>query len=129
MKSVFIALILMSSSAFAGILPDKLVCQSKATSTNVKSFEITELNTFEPDSTIYDSSFLNLTSDAGEVTVSFSNQCDNWYQVKFNLKELRELKKQLRKEVVGVLNYSDVNLSDARNSEEPEEEKVQVICH
>lgn len=124
----FLALLVFSFSVAASTLPDKLTCVSKATSSKVTSFEILELNTLEPDSTIYDSSFLTLTSDAGQLSVSFSNQCDNWYEVKFNLKELRELQKKERKEVSGILSYSDVELSEIRNSEEPEEEKVPVIC-
>ncbi len=128
MKAAFIALILMSTSVLAGNLPEKIICKSNALSSNVKSFEITELHTLEPDSSIFDSSFLNLTSDAGQVTVSFSNECDNWYEVKFRIQDLRDLKNGLIKEVAGELNYSDVDLSEIRNSTEPEEEKIQVIC-
>lgn len=125
---MFLALVAFSFSVSASTLPDKLTCISKATSSKVSNFEILDLNSLEPDSTIFDSSFLTLTSDAGQLSVSFSNQCDNWYEVKFNLNELRELQKKQRKEVTGILNYSDVELSEARNSEEPEEEKVPVIC-
>lgn len=130
MKTIVSALLLsVSLSAFAGgPIPDSITCTSKALSTAVQSFEITDITSFEPDSTIPDASLLNLTVDAGTFEVSFSNECDNGYTVTLQIDDLRALKAKTATEIKGTLTYSDVELSEARNSEEAEQETVEIIC-
>jgi hypothetical protein len=130
MKALITAIALASSlSAFAGTsLPDAITCKSNAVSSAVKSFEISEINSFEPDSTIPDSGLLNLSVDAGTFEVSFSNECDNGYTITLQIDDLRALRMKKLKEIKGTLTYSDVELSEARNSEEAEEEKVAIVC-
>jgi hypothetical protein len=130
MKTIVSAILLsVSVSAFAGqSLPDSIKCKSNALSSAVQSFEITEITSFEPDSSIPDASLLNLSVDAGTFEVSFSNECDNGYTVSLQIDDLRALKAKSVKSIKGELNYSDVELSEARNSEEAEEEKVEIIC-
>lgn len=130
MKTIISAIVLsFSLSAFAaGKLPDSLKCKSNALSSAVQSFEITEITSLEPDSTIPDASLLNLSVDAGTFEVSFSNECDNGYTISLELEDMRALKARKVKEIKGKLSYSDVELSEARNSEESEEETVEVTC-
>lgn len=130
MKAFITAVALASSlSAFAGTkIPDAISCKSNALSTAVQSFEITEITSFEPDSTIPDSSLLNLSVDAGTFEVSFSNECDNGYTVTLQIDDLRELEAKTLTAIKGRLTYSDVELSEARNSEEAEQEEVDIIC-
>lgn len=130
MKRIISVLLLSFSltAIAAERLPDSIKCKSDALSSAVKSFEITEINSFEPDSTIPDASLLNLSVDAGTFEVSFSNECDNGYTVSLQIDDLRALRAKKVKTIKGKLSYSDVELSEARNSEEAEEETVEISC-
>ncbi len=128
MKNLITIFTLSFSFSVLAKLPDSIKCSSLATSETVKEFTISEITTMEPDSSIYDTSFLNLEVDAGTLDMSFSNQCDNWYSVTLKTYDLRDLKVGIVKSVEGTLKYSDVPLSEARNSEEAEEETVKIIC-
>ena len=55
-------------------------------------------------------------------------ECDNGYGVTLSIDDLRDLKNGKVKEIKGMIDYSDVELSEARNSEEAEEEKVEIVC-
>ncbi len=82
----------------------------------------------EPDSSIYDASFLNLSVDAGTLDMSFSNQCDNWYSVTLKTYDLRDLEAGKVKSINGMIKYSDVPLSEAHNSDEAMEEEISIVC-
>jgi hypothetical protein len=102
-------------------LPSKIKCvAANVTSSSVKQFDVTGLNTGKPDSTIVDTSLLEMGEDGGTTIVSFSNECDNSYSLSFYTQDLIDLKNKKVNKVRGVLNYADVELSETTNSEESE---------
>lgn len=109
-------------------LPASITCVSEAASSAVKAFEITELNTTSPDSTITDSGLLDFEITNNLVDITFSNECDNYYGLVFYKIDLASLKSGAKLEVKGLLNYGDVELSEARNTEDQIEETVTVTC-
>lgn len=128
MKNIITILALTFSFSALATLPDSIKCSSKATSDAVKEFTIKDITTMEPDSSIYDASFLNLSVDAGTLEMSFSNQCDNWYSVSVKTYDLRDLIAGKVKSIKGMMKYSDVPLSEAHNSEEAMEEEISITC-
>lgn len=130
MKNLITVLALtFSFSALANnSLPDAIKCTSNGTSSAVQSFSILEINSFEPEATIPDQSFLQINVDAGRIEISFSNECDNGYGITLSIDDLRDLKNGKVKEIKGMIDYSDVELSEARNTEEAQEEKVEIVC-
>ena len=128
MKTIISVLALIFSFSALATLPDSIKCTSDATSETVKQFTISEITTMEPDSSIYDASFLNLSVDAGTLEMSFSNQCDNWYSVSLKTYDLRDLKAGEVQSIDGMMKYSDVPLSEANNSEEAMEEEISITC-
>lgn len=124
----FLVLLALSTSAFATPIPSELVCTSKATSENVRTFSLTGLNTTEPDATIMDSGFMGMEVADGMLEMGFSNECDNSYGVKIELSQIEELMEGKRKTITGKLTYSDVALSEARDTEEEVEETVEITC-
>lgn len=126
---LFLLLLIVSSSAFAKTrMPNKLVCTSKATSENVRSFKLIDLNTTRPDTTIPDAGLMGYEIRDGQMIMGLSNECDNSYDVTIGLREIEELVEGKRKVVTGKLTYSDVQLSEARNTDEAVEETVEINC-
>lgn len=122
-------LLLLSTTAFAKTrMPDKIICTSAALSENVRSFKIIDLNTTHPESTITDAGLMGYEIRDGVMTMGLSNECDNSYEITIPLYELEEIVKGKLKSVKGKLVYSDVALSEARNTEEAVEETVELNC-
>ncbi len=124
----FLALLVVSSSAIAARMPDKIICTSKATSEVVRSFSLIGLNTLRPNATIEDGGFMGFELRDGVMTMGISNECDNSYDISLPIHELEEMIEGKRKSVTGKLVYSDVALSEARNTEEAVEETVELNC-
>ena len=124
----FLALLVISSSAIAARMPDKIICTSKATSEVVRSFSLIGLNTLRPDATIEDGGVMGYELRDGMMTMGISNECDNSYEISIPLRELEEVINGKKKSVTGKLVYSDVALSEARNTEEAVEETVEINC-
>lgn len=124
----FLVLLAISSSAFATRMPDTIICTSKATSEVVRSFSLIDLNTLHPNATIEDGGFMGYELRDGVMTMGISNECDNSYEISIPLHELEEVIEGKRKSVTGKLVYSDVALSEARNTEEAVEETVEINC-
>lgn len=128
MKYLLLALFLTTSAFAKTRMPDTINCTSKATSENVRSFSLIDLNTTRPDATIPDASLMGFEIRDGLMIMGLSNECDNSYDVTINLREIEEMVEGKRKTVTGKLSYSDVALSEANNSEEAMEETVEVTC-
>lgn len=124
----FLALLVISSSALAARMPDKIICTSKATSEVVRSFSLIGLNTLRPNATIEDGGFMGYELRDGMMTMGISNECDNSYEISIPLHELEEVIKGKKKSVTGKLVYSDVALSEARDTDEAVEETVEINC-
>jgi hypothetical protein len=125
----FIALgLLISFSVMAAPLPKELKCTSNATSENARSFSIVGLGTTHPDLTILDASFMGFEIRDGVMSLGVSNECDNDYGIEINISDLDDLMTGKTKTVTGKLTYSDVPLSEARNTEEAVEETVEITC-
>lgn len=124
----FLVLLCLSSTAFATRMPDKIICTSKATSEVVRSFSLIGLNTLRPNATIEDGGFMGFELRDGVMSMGISNECDNSYDISLSIRELEEMIDGKRKSVTGKLVYSDVALSEARNTEEAVEETVEINC-
>ncbi len=124
----FLVLLALSTSAIAARMPDKIICTSKATSEVVRSFSLIGLNTLRPNATIEDGGFMGFELRDGMMTMGISNECDNSYEISIPLHELEEVIDGKKKSVTGKLVYSDVALSEARNTEEAVEETVEINC-
>lgn len=124
-----LVLLALTTSAFAKTrMPDKLVCTSAALSENVRAFNLIDLNTTHPDATITDASLMGYEIRDGQMIMGLSNECDNSYEVTIDLSQIEEMMAGKRKSVTGKLVYSDVALSEARNTEEAVEETVEINC-
>jgi hypothetical protein len=111
------------------VLPVKIKCTSKAKSQEAKKFEIDDLDSDRPDSTISDASMMDVDIKGKTYSVGFSNECDNSYSLTFKVADLVKLKSRKFKFVIGELDYFDSWLSEANGDEgETENEKVSVYC-
>ncbi len=124
-----IALLVISTSAVAETrMPDTIICTSKATSEVVRSFSLINLNTLHPNATIDDGGFMGYELRDGVMSMGISNECDNSYEITIPLYELEQVIEGKKQSVTGKLVYSDVGLSEARNTEEAVEETVEINC-
>ncbi|MES2526903.1 MAG: hypothetical protein V4598_07435 [Bdellovibrionota bacterium] len=124
----FLVLLALSTSVFAARMPEKIICTSKATSEVVRAFSLIDLNTLHPNATIEDGGFMGFELRDGVLSMGISNECDNSYEISLPIHELEEMIEGKRKSVTGKLVYSDVALSEARNTEEAVEETVEINC-
>jgi hypothetical protein len=62
------------------------------------------------------------------MNIGLSNECDNSYEISIPVYELEEVIAGKRASVTGKLVYSDVALSEERNTEEAVEETVEITC-
>ncbi len=125
----FFVLMLISSVSFAKTrMPDTIKCTSKATSENVRSFSLVDLNTTHPEATIVDTGLMGYEIRDGVMSMGLSNECDNSYEISIPLYELEQVIEGKKKNVTGKLVYSDVALSEARDTEEAVEETVEINC-
>jgi hypothetical protein len=128
------AVVLFSSIGFAATetpehLPAKLVCKAATASSKLaRSFRIEKLDTKQPETTIEDAELLDLSADQSLVQVSFSNQCDNDYSFVFFTTDLQALTDGSLKEVKGLLNYFNAQLTDIKPSTNQTGETVPVVC-
>lgn len=115
--------LLMANLVWANAeVPAKIKCVSaKVTSGAVKEFEITKLNTPNPESTIPDTSTTEAGDENGVMGLIFSNECDNYYVINLSTEDLIDLNNKRLTKIRGALNYADVELSDANNGSEMEE--------
>ena len=113
MKFVAILALLLSSHAFAADvnpqeLPDNLTCYAGAAKIpSVRKIKITKLTSGEPDSS-FRMGFQEMSEDAGQVTVSFSDECEGWYAVAFPKADLAALKAGQVDRIQGTLTYDDL---------------------
>ncbi|MFL5783144.1 MAG: hypothetical protein ACJ76H_00960 [Bacteriovoracaceae bacterium] len=128
MKKFIVLGLLMSTTLMAAPLPKELKCTSNGTSENVRSFSIVGLATTHPDLTITDASPMGFEIRDGVMSIGVSNECDNDYGLEISINELDEYLSGKRATVTGKLTYSDVSLSEARNTEEAVEETVEITC-
>ena len=120
---------LLPTSAFAKTrMPETITCTSNATSENVRSFSLIDLDTTRPDSSIEDTSLMGYELSDGVMNMGLSNECDNSYDITISLTQIEEMVSGERKTVMGKLNYSDVALSEARNTDRAGEETVEITC-
>lgn len=113
--------------------PATLKCTSGGISELVRSFEITKLDTVEPESTIEDASLMDPPQVAkapyGSDRYGFtlSNQCDNGYGIQFFVEQLVALKNGTIQKIYGVLDYGDVYIFE-ETSELTSGEKIVITC-
>jgi hypothetical protein len=106
--------------------PATIKCHAKLVGTS-PSFTITDLNTKKPDSTISDASLLDYKLDYSTLQVSFSNECDNIYNLVFFYDDLRNLKDKKVKSILGIMNYGNADMNEGRETE-VESLTVSVTC-
>lgn len=107
MKISLMTLVLaMGSIAMAGnALPKKLVCISEAKDKAVQVFQVTDLDTNQPDSTILDTSLLDFVTNGQITAMNFSNECDNSYDLTFYTRDLWNLESKQTATVTALLRY------------------------
>jgi hypothetical protein len=80
------------AAADFGSLPARLRCSApNARVPELKTFELSKLNTEEPESTFEDG-VQSATLKDGILEVSFSDECESWFAVTFAASELEALK-------------------------------------
>ncbi|MES2962496.1 MAG: hypothetical protein V4760_01310 [Bdellovibrionota bacterium] len=147
MKSSFVVVLvfLLSSFAFASTtrenakpellvqLPAAIKCTSAGFSPTVKAFEIVGLDTVKPDATFDDQGLVDPPAIVSgpyakdRFRVSFSNECDNGYDLEFFVEQLIALKNGTAKTIHGILEYNDVEVFYETEELTPDE-KVVVTC-
>ncbi len=89
-----------AASAHAESLTDcKLYVDGKVVS-EIEAFDINKYSTSEPEATI-DGGLLDFAKTAKSVKMSFSNECDNMYEITFSTKALELAKSGKYKTVIG----------------------------
>lgn len=126
---LFIVMLALSTSVFAKTrMPDTIKCTSNAASENVREFSLIDLNTLHPSATIPDTGLMGYELRDGVMNMGLSNECDNSYDISLSLNDVQKLVERKAKTITGKLVYSDVALSEARNTEEAVEETVEITC-
>jgi hypothetical protein len=64
----------------------------------------------------------------GMLNMGLSNEFDNSYEVSLSVDGIEQVIAGKKKSISGKLVYSDVALSEARNTEEAVEETVEINC-
>lgn len=148
MKALFAAVLLVSSiPAFAknsprveatpelvAQFPATLKCTSGAFSSAVKAFTLDNMNTLQPEASILDQGRMENTQtwfdsdvDLNVIDLGFSNECDNGYGVQFYAEDLIALNAGSITQVLGLLDYNDVEVWEATNGL-VKEEKAVLTC-
>jgi hypothetical protein len=104
---------LFAPIAFANMItvndfPADLVCEAPtARMPDVRTVEVTKLNTEDPESTVrmglQETSWLGL-----EYSVSFSDECEGWYAFTFKIDDLTQMKLGRRETIEATFEYDDL---------------------
>lgn len=107
------ALLLLTAPAFAAdvnpqILPDNLTCYAAlAKVPSVRKIKVTKITSGEPESS-FRMGFQEMSEDGGQVSMSFSDECEGWYALSFSKDDLVSLKAGKIDRIQGTLEYDDL---------------------
>jgi hypothetical protein len=93
-------------------LPDHLTCTSQAVYKEVQRFEIRHINSESLETSIYDASTADMDSNGSVTNFSFSNECDNSFDMVFFTQNLWQLTDKSATSVRGLIYYSTPEISD-----------------
>ena len=136
MKLVAALALLFSVHAFAADvnpqeLPDNLTCYAaQAKVATVRKIKITKLTSGEPDSS-FRMGFQDMGEDKGQVSISFSDECEGWYAVAFSKADLVALRAGTVPRIIGELEYEDLAefFPDMpADSNEGGHDKTPIVC-
>jgi hypothetical protein len=133
MKLVAVLALLLSAPAFAADvnpqeLPENLTCYAAlAKVPTVRKVKITKLTSGEPESS-FRMGFQQMTEDQGQVSISFSDECEGWYAVAFSKSDLTALKAGSVERITGELEYDDLGEFFPGEPEENGHDKTPIVC-
>ena len=123
-----LAILAISTSANASFKLKEITCVSKAKYEYARQFKIYDLatleeNSTEPSASFNDAGLVGWTASLELVSLSFSNECENKFEISLSHKDLADLARGRVKKITGQMDYYQ-----AGYEEEYDEEGLEIIC-